>query len=127
LTVEQSTAECLRYRVNRNPDGRRALGAVLRSFRKARGLSQQALGFAADVDRTYVGAVERGEQNLSFEGLWQLIHALEVSWEGLGRALDQQSALRRRPRSRSDARRAESVVRESDGAAQPSLRRRRRS
>ena len=89
--------------MNRNPEGRRALGAVLRQLREARDLSQQALGLAADVDRTYVGAVERGEQNVSFENLWQLLAALGVTWSDLGRALDEQPALRKRPRTRTHA------------------------
>ena len=88
--------------MNRNPEGRRALGAVLRRFREARDLSQQALALEADVDRTYVGAVERGEQNVSFENLWQLIAALGVTWAELGRALDREPALGARPRSRRD-------------------------
>ena len=89
--------------MNRNPEARRALGAVLRQLREAQGLSQEGLGLAADVDRTYVGAVERGEQNPSFENLWQLLHALGVGWTELGRALDAEPALRARPRTRRDA------------------------
>ena len=89
--------------MNRNPEGRRALGAVLRRLREARGLSQEALGLEADVDRTYVGAVERGEQNPSFENLWQLLHALSAGWADLGRALDAEPALQQRPRTRRDA------------------------
>jgi transcriptional regulator with XRE-family HTH domain len=88
--------------VNRNPEARRALGEVLRAFRMRCGISQQELGFAADVDRTYVGAVERGEQNVSFENLWQLLHALGVTWEELGRALDALPPLQERPRTRRD-------------------------
>ncbi|HEY0778998.1 MAG TPA: helix-turn-helix transcriptional regulator [Gemmatirosa sp.] len=89
--------------MNRNPEARRALGAVLRRLREARGLSQEALGLAADVDRTYVGAVERGEQNPSFENLWQLLHALGAGWAELGDALDAEPALGERPRTRRDA------------------------
>jgi transcriptional regulator with XRE-family HTH domain len=72
----------------------------MRSLRKGRGLSQHALGFAADVDRTYIGSVERGEQNVSFENLWQLLHALGVTWTELGQALDVQPALKQRPLGR---------------------------
>jgi transcriptional regulator with XRE-family HTH domain len=95
--------------VNRNPEGRRALGAILRRFREARDLSQQDLGLEADVDRTYVGAVERGEQNPSFENLWQLLSTLGVTWEEFGRALDAEPALRERPRTRRDAQPASGV------------------
>jgi transcriptional regulator with XRE-family HTH domain len=87
--------------VNRNPAARRALGKVLRAFRHRRGLSQEELAHEADVDRTYVGGVERGERNPSFENLWFLLHALGVSWAELGQALDRQPALRGRPVTRS--------------------------
>ena len=69
----------------------------MRALRKSRGLSQQALGFAADVDRTYVGSIERGEQNVTFETLWQLLHAMGVTWAEFGQALAGQPALTRRP------------------------------
>jgi hypothetical protein len=50
--------------------------------------------------RTYVGAVERGETNLSFEGVWQFLHALGRSWSELGHALDREPALKARPSTR---------------------------
>jgi transcriptional regulator with XRE-family HTH domain len=87
--------------VNRNPAARKALGRVLRTFREARGLTQERLAHLADVDRTYIGSVERGERNPSFENLWFLLHALKVSWADLGEALDRQPALRTRPNTRS--------------------------
>jgi transcriptional regulator with XRE-family HTH domain len=86
--------------VNRNPAARQALGRVLRVLRESRGLTQERLAHLADVDRTYVGSVERGERNPSFENLWFLLHALEVNWAELGKALDQQPALRKRPKTR---------------------------
>ncbi len=87
--------------MNRNPAARQALGAILREWRLERGFSQEKLAHRADVDRTYVGAVERGETNLSFEGTWQFLHALGRSWTELGQRLDREPALRGKPRSRS--------------------------
>ena len=75
---------------------------ILRSFRESRDLSQEALGHAADVDRTYVGSVERGERNLSFENLWFLLSALGVSWTELGQALDAHPAMQEPPVTRGD-------------------------
>ena len=69
------------------PD-RRALGAALRDFRESSGISQEALADRAGLHRTYVGGVERGERNPSFESLTRLLHALDVSWVELGHALD---------------------------------------
>lgn len=68
-------------------------------------MSQEGLGLEADVDRTYVGAVERGEQNPSFENVRQLLSALGVMWEEFGRALDAEPVLRQRPHTRTDTQR----------------------
>jgi transcriptional regulator with XRE-family HTH domain len=38
--------------------------------------------------RTYVGSVERGERNPSFESIDLLLEALGVTWAEFGRALD---------------------------------------
>lgn len=39
------------------------------AHRKARGLSQEAFADVLDVHRTYMGAVERGECNLSLQSI----------------------------------------------------------
>ncbi len=67
---------------------RKALGATLRAFRDRTDLSQEALADAAGLHRTYVGGVERGERNPSFESITRMLQALGVSWSQLGRALD---------------------------------------
>jgi transcriptional regulator with XRE-family HTH domain len=54
-------------------------GEVIRQFRKTRGLSQEALGFAAGLDRTYVGGVERGERNLTLLKIFRICKALDTS------------------------------------------------
>jgi transcriptional regulator with XRE-family HTH domain len=46
-------------------DVRRVFGANVRRLREARGLSQEAFGFAAGIDRTYVSGAERGVRNPS--------------------------------------------------------------
>jgi transcriptional regulator with XRE-family HTH domain len=51
----------------------------LRLHREAQGLSQEALALKAKLHRTYVGAVERGEVNVSIDNMGRLSLALGVS------------------------------------------------
>ena len=55
----------------------RKLGTRIRSRRKQIGLTQEALALAAGVDRSYCGAVERGERNITFTVLCRLCVALK--------------------------------------------------
>lgn len=56
----------------------RALGRAVRELRARKGLSQEALGFAAGLHRNYVGAVERGEINPTLRTLLALVVGLAV-------------------------------------------------
>lgn len=55
---------------------RMELGSLVRERRKAVGLSQEDLGFECGLHRTYIGAIERGETNLTLEGMAMLAIAL---------------------------------------------------
>lgn len=57
---------------------RRAFGDRVRELRTAAGLSQEALAELADLHRTYVGSVERGERNISLDNIHALAIALGV-------------------------------------------------
>ena len=50
----------------------------LRLFRAKAGLSQEELASRAGLHRTYVGAVERGERNISLRNIEGLANALGV-------------------------------------------------
>ena len=53
-------------------------GRQVRKLREERGLSQEQLADLCELDRTYVGGVERGERNVSLINIIRLSHGLEV-------------------------------------------------
>jgi transcriptional regulator with XRE-family HTH domain len=62
-----------------------AYGRALRQLRSERRLSQEALAHAANLDRTYVSGIERGERNPSLENILRLTDALGVRVSELAR------------------------------------------
>ncbi|HBP1052322.1 TPA: helix-turn-helix transcriptional regulator [Pseudomonas aeruginosa] len=50
----------------------RALGKRIRVQRKACRISQDALALACNIDRSYVGRIERGEVNITVEKLYRI-------------------------------------------------------
>jgi transcriptional regulator with XRE-family HTH domain len=58
-------------------------GNRLRNIRKQKGLSQEALALACDLDRTYIGGVERGERNISLINIYRIAVALGISARNL--------------------------------------------
>lgn len=62
---------------------RKKFGKRLREIRRTAGLSQEELGFKANIHRTYIGAVERGEQNVSLDNIYKLAQALKVEMKEL--------------------------------------------
>lgn len=63
-------------------------GSNVRAKRELRELSQEALAEKADVDRTYIGGVERGERNLTFASALRIAKALKVSLSDLCEGID---------------------------------------
>jgi transcriptional regulator with XRE-family HTH domain len=59
-------------------DPRISFGKRLRQLRKQAGLSQEALAHKAELDRSYVGGVERGEYNISLLNICILAGALDI-------------------------------------------------
>ena len=57
----------------------RHFGERVRELRKQKNLSQEALAHICDLDRTYVGGVERGERNISLLNINKIAQALGVS------------------------------------------------
>jgi transcriptional regulator with XRE-family HTH domain len=56
----------------------RKVGVRIRTFRKKRGLSQEALAETVNIDRTYMFGIERGVRNMSLVKLRDLARALKV-------------------------------------------------
>jgi transcriptional regulator with XRE-family HTH domain len=59
------------------------LGGAIRATRKAKGLSQEALAELADIDRSYMGGIERGEHNLAIMNLLKIADALGLEASSL--------------------------------------------
>jgi transcriptional regulator with XRE-family HTH domain len=52
------------------------LGGQIRTQRRARGISQEALASCCNIDRSYMGRIERGEVNITVEKLYSIANAL---------------------------------------------------
>jgi transcriptional regulator with XRE-family HTH domain len=58
---------------------KRRYGNAIRQRRHELGWSQEKLAERAGLHRTYIADVERGERNISLEGIVKLTHALELT------------------------------------------------
>lgn len=55
-----------------------AFGEKVRKKRKEKGLSQEALADLAGIDRSYMGHIARGDQNITLTKIHQIADALEI-------------------------------------------------
>lgn len=62
-----------------NGTARRNIARNLKWFRAQSGISQERLADLSGLHRTYVGAVERCERNISVDNIERLANALSVS------------------------------------------------
>ncbi|CAH1056642.1 helix-turn-helix transcriptional regulator [Paenibacillus sp. FSL E2-8871] len=65
------------------------VGIRIRTLRKERGLSQEALGERGGFHFSYIGQIERGEKNVSLLNLHKIAEALEVNLIQLFAYLDE--------------------------------------
>ncbi|MBQ7302163.1 MAG: helix-turn-helix transcriptional regulator [Clostridia bacterium] len=54
------------------------VGQVIASFRKQKGVSQEVLSGLADIGRSHLSAIERGERKPTLETLYRICTALDV-------------------------------------------------
>jgi transcriptional regulator with XRE-family HTH domain len=66
-----------------------SFGERVRSLRHSANLSQEALADLCDLDRTYIGGIERGERNPSLRNMARLARSLNVSLTKLMQGVDQ--------------------------------------
>ena len=59
-------------------DWRVIVGRNVRRIRLERGLTQERLAFAAELDLTYIGGIERGRRNPSLLAMARIADALDV-------------------------------------------------
>ncbi|MGK0272573.1 MAG: transcriptional regulator with XRE-family HTH domain [Cocleimonas sp.] len=59
------------------------VGLKIKAKRKEMGVSQDKLALLADIDRSYVGRIERGEVNITLEKLYEIADVLECNAKDL--------------------------------------------
>ena len=59
-------------------DIKQKFGLRLKELRKLKGLSQEKLANLAEIDRTYLPTIEKGERNVSIEIIEKLARALDI-------------------------------------------------
>ncbi|WP_120430885.1 helix-turn-helix domain-containing protein [Acinetobacter baylyi] len=53
-------------------------GQLVRKYRKERNMSQEQLALLCNMDRSYLGRIERGEVNPTLEKIYDLARALNI-------------------------------------------------
>ncbi len=52
------------------------IGAAMRSLRKEKKISQETLAYLAEIDRSHMGKIERGERNVTVLNVIKIARAL---------------------------------------------------
>jgi transcriptional regulator with XRE-family HTH domain len=71
----------------------RALGQRIRDLRTEQGYSQEAFADKCGVHRTFMGTIERGESNLSFQNIARVAATLGISLSMLFSNLEEKAGL----------------------------------
>lgn len=65
------------------------VGNVIAEFRKKKGISQEVLSGLADIGRTHLSAIERGERKPTLETLYRISCALDVKMSDIVKEIEQ--------------------------------------
>lgn len=57
---------------------RKAFGKRIKFLRQQKDITQERLGFLAQLDRTYIGGLERGERNITLGNIKRIADALQI-------------------------------------------------
>jgi transcriptional regulator with XRE-family HTH domain len=68
-------------------DIRLRFGKALRQRRNKLGVSQEAFADMCELDRTYIGGIERGERNVALVNIERIAKALKISLPELFRGV----------------------------------------
>ena len=69
-------------------DIRKKFGKRIKELRQSKNLSQEALAHLAELDRTYIPSIEKGERNVSIEVIKKLSVAFGIKISELLKGLD---------------------------------------
>ncbi len=67
MSMEEITETCAK-----------SVGIAIKQTRGKRHLSQEALAGVCELDRSYIGQVERGEKNISLESILRITRGLKI-------------------------------------------------
>ncbi len=66
------------------------VGNVIADYRKTKGISQEVLSGFADIGRTHLSAIERGERKPTLETLYRISTALDVKMSDIVKEIEKQ-------------------------------------
>lgn len=67
------------------------VGRVIQNFREEKGLSQEVVSSFADIGRTHLSAIERGERRPTLETFYRIAYALKIKPSDLMRAIEDEN------------------------------------
>lgn len=67
---------------------KKQFGDQVKKLRLQKGLSQEALALEADLDRTYIPSIEKGERNVSLEVIEKLAKAFKIKISELFKGIE---------------------------------------